>query len=84
MTVLPNGDVYACRRMESKVGNVLETSLYDLFTSAQMDVYRQFGRYEKCVKCELWGWCRGCAAVAQGYTGNHLAADPQCWKSIEE
>ena len=31
MTVLPTGDVYACRRMESKVGNVAENSLEELF-----------------------------------------------------
>ncbi len=32
ITILPNGDVYACRRMESRIGNVLEDNLYDLFT----------------------------------------------------
>lgn len=34
ITILPNGGVYACRRMESKVGNVTETDLYGIWTGA--------------------------------------------------
>ena len=32
LTILSDGAVYACRRMESKVGNALTDDLYDLFT----------------------------------------------------
>jgi radical SAM/SPASM domain protein of ACGX system len=83
MTILPNGDVYACRRMESKIGNVFETSMYDLFNGAELDEYRRFEKFEKCGKCELRGYCRGCPAVSFGYTGNMYAPDPQCWKEVE-
>lgn len=31
MTILPTGDVYACRRMESRIGNALTDSMADLF-----------------------------------------------------
>jgi radical SAM/SPASM domain protein of ACGX system len=82
LTVLPNGDVYACRRMESKVGNVAQDSLYDVFMSPQMEAKREFSQFEKCARCELAGWCRGCPAVAYGYTGNMYAADPQCWHEV--
>ena len=41
-TILPNGDAMACRRFESKVGNLFETPLYDLWTSPQMEYYRQY------------------------------------------
>jgi radical SAM/SPASM domain protein of ACGX system len=82
MTILPTGDVYACRRMESKIGNVLETSMFDLFNGAPLDAYRQFDQFEKCGRCELRGYCRGCPAVAFGYTGNLYAPDPQCWKEV--
>ena len=82
MTILPNGDVYACRRMESKTGNVFETSMYDLFLSNDMEKYRDFEKFEKCSKCELRGFCRGCPAVTYGYTGNMYAPDPQCWKAV--
>jgi radical SAM/SPASM domain protein of ACGX system len=80
LTILPRGEVYACRRMESNVGNVFNEKLYDIFTSNKMDVYRDYDRFEKCSKCELKRFCRGCPAVAFGYTGNFYAADPQCWK----
>ena len=82
LTILPKGDVYACRRMESKVGNVFEKPLYELFMSAEMNEYRQYDQMEKCSTCELLRWCRGCSAVSYGYTKNHLAADPQCWKDL--
>ena len=50
-----------------------------------------FGRYcptkaqrlEKCDRCKLRGWCRGCPAVAAGYTGNRYAPDPQCWMEVD-
>ena len=32
---------------------------------------------------KLLAFCRGCPAVASGKDGNFYAADPQCWKEIE-
>lgn len=84
MTILPTGDVYACRRMESKIGNVFETSMYELFVGNELEAYRQFDKFEKCSKCELRGYCRGCPAVTFGYTGNLYAPDPQCWKEYND
>lgn len=82
MTILPDGDIYACRRMESKVGNIFENSMHDIFLGCNMNNYRRFEKFEKCQNCELLGFCRGCPAVAYGYTGNMYAPDPQCWKEI--
>ena len=82
MTILPNGDVYACRRFESKVGNALKEPLYDIFMTKE-EIYRDYEKFEKCSKCELRGFCRGCPAVTYGSTGNFYGADPQCWKEIE-
>lgn len=82
LTILSDGAVYACRRMESKVGNALEDDLYDLFTGPKMDAYRVYENFEKCSKCELLRFCRGCPAVAKGYHGSMYAPDPQCWKAI--
>jgi radical SAM/SPASM domain protein of ACGX system len=82
LTILSDGSVYACRRMESRVGNALEDDLYDLFTGPKMDPYRIYENFEKCSKCELLRFCRGCPAVAKGYHGNMYAPDPQCWKVI--
>ncbi|MEE0026454.1 MAG: radical SAM/SPASM domain protein, ACGX system [Atopobiaceae bacterium] len=83
LTILPTGVVYACRRMESPVGDVTHESLVSIYYGERMDAYRDIGRFEKCVDCPLHGWCRGCPAVAFGYTGNRYAADPQCWRACE-
>lgn len=82
LTILPDGDIYACRRMDSVVGNVFRDRLADVFVSEKMDKYREFEKFEKCSKCELMRFCRGCPAVAYGYTHNSYSGDPQCWKVI--
>jgi radical SAM/SPASM domain protein of ACGX system len=82
ITILPNGDVYACRRMESKVGNVLDDRLANIWNCQTMNRFRDYGAFKKCGKCELLRFCRGCPAVACGATGDFYAADPQCWKEI--
>ena len=82
LTILPTGDVYACRRVQnSKVGNVWEDRLADVWISG-MEQYRDYGKFEKCAKCELLAWCRGCPAVASGKDCNFYGADPQCWKEV--
>lgn len=83
MTALPTGDVYACRRMESRIGNVREKIMFDLFTGQNMEAHREFSKFEKCNCCKLRGWCRGCPAVAAGYTGNRYAPDLQCWMEVD-
>jgi len=83
MTILPNGDIYACRRQDSRVGNAFADSLYEVFLGSEMDQFRKFDKFEKCSKCELLRFCRGCPAVAYGYTGNFYGADPQCWKEVQ-
>ena len=82
ITILPDGEIYACRRMESRVGNVNTDDLYKVWTGAAMNAYREYDRFEKCAKCELLTVCRGCPAVAYGYTHDAFAADPQCWKEV--
>ncbi|MBO6242779.1 MAG: SPASM domain-containing protein, partial [Butyrivibrio sp.] len=83
ITILPTGDVYACRRVaESKVGNVFEDRLKDLWVK-QVEEYRDYTRFSKCSKCKLLAWCRGCPAVAKGTYGDFYAEDPQCWADVE-
>lgn len=82
LTILPKGEIYACRRMESQVGNAFQEDLFDVFLSDKMETYRNYEKFEKCSHCELKQFCRGCPAVAFGSTGNFYAPDPQCWKQI--
>ncbi len=79
ITILPTGDIYACRRVaESKVGNVFEDRLADVWVT-NMECYREYTRFSKCAKCKLLAFCRGCPAVAKGTNGDFYSADPQCW-----
>ncbi len=80
-TISAEGRLMACRRMESYVGTV-EQPMYDVWNGPEMDRYRQHERMEKCSRCELLRFCRGCPAVAYGYHRSWLAPDPQCWKEI--
>ena len=83
LTILPTGEVYACRRVAgSVVGNVLEDRLADVWVCG-MEAYRDFAAFKKCARCELAAFCRGCPAVASGVAGGDFyAADPQCWKEV--
>ncbi len=83
LTILPNGDVMACRRFESRIGNALHESLYDIFNGTQIKKFREYERFDKCRNCELLRFCRGCPAVAYGYYHDFYAPDPQCWKANE-
>ena len=79
LTILPNGDVLACRRIpESKVGNALSEPLIRIW-HGPMNEYRDFSRFERCGRCRLLSWCRGCPAVAAGTYGSFYSPDPQCW-----
>ncbi|WP_415980103.1 radical SAM/SPASM domain protein, ACGX system [Faecalicoccus pleomorphus] len=82
MTVLPDGKVYACRRSDTLVGYVPQQSLYDIFLGKEMDEYRKYDYFEKCTKCELLRFCRGCPSVAKCVNGSFYSSDPQCWKDI--
>jgi radical SAM/SPASM domain protein of ACGX system len=82
LTILPTGDIYACRRVQnSRVGNVFEDRLADVWV-CRMEQYRDYDKFKKCSKCELKAWCRGCPAVASGKHGDFYDEDPQCWKEI--
>lgn len=80
-TITAKGELMACRRMESCVGTI-EEPMYDVWIGSKMDYYRQHERMEKCSRCELLRFCRGCPAVAYGYHHSWLAPDPQCWKQV--
>lgn len=79
LTILPNGDIFACRRVEnSKVGNIFEDRIADVWIE-EMENYREFENFNKCSRCKLLAWCRGCPAVAKGVNGDFYSDDPQCW-----
>jgi radical SAM/SPASM domain protein of ACGX system len=84
LSILADGTVYACRRFHSPIGKVPEQRLIDLFiNSEKLNTYRDLSAYKKCSFCPLLYVCRGCGAVAYGYSGSFFDPDPQCWYNID-
>lgn len=78
LVLLPDGDIHACRKFPSLLGNINNNSLaeiYDLGSAAQ---YRQ--RPTKCETCKIRLACGGCMAVV--YSHGHDVfndKDPYCF-----
>ena len=81
ITVLPDGEVHACRKLPSPLGNILENSLLELYDSEAAGRYR--AGTAACRACSLRPVCGGCLAVAHGRGLNIFQdRDPFCF--IEE
>ncbi len=84
LTILPDGQVMACRRAAgSVVGRLPEDDLWQIWM-VRMEKYRNFRRFKKCASCPLVSFCRGCPAVAMGETGDFYAPDLQYWFDPEK
>ena len=76
LTILPTGDVYACRRVQnSKVANVFTDQLADVWV-CQMERYRDYTKFEKCSKCELLAFCRAVLPWPAGKTEISMPQTP--------
>ncbi len=82
VTIQPNGDLYPCRRMPICVGNVMETSLAELYyTSELFHDLRRHRVSEGCEQCRFVGECRGgLRCLAYAVTGDPFKGDPGCWR----
>jgi selenobiotic family peptide radical SAM maturase len=77
-SILPNGDMHACRKFQSPIGNVLESSLLKLYNSEAAETYR-LGP-EECRGCKIRPVCGGCQAVIQSSGLDiTLNKDPYCF-----
>lgn len=70
VALLPDGEVHACRKFPSLLGNLHETSLISIYDSPKARTYR--ARPEGCRECRLQKQCGGCQAVAFGQGRNPL------------
>ncbi len=78
ITVLPDGEVHACRKFPSPIGNVLQNSLSEIYESQQARSYRAGCR--ACQSCAIRHACGGCLAVAYSLGLNPLEErDPYCF-----
>lgn len=87
ITIDARGDLFPCRRMPVKVGNVLETSLAELyFTSSLFCSLRDRETVsEGCEACDFKDKCRGgLKCLSYALTGSPFRADPGCWRAMAD
>ncbi|SHI77376.1 selenobiotic family peptide radical SAM maturase [Malonomonas rubra DSM 5091] len=78
VSLLPDGQVHACRKFPSLIGDMKQQSLQDIYYSAAAKAYRQ--GCKECDGCRLRANCGGCLAVAYGYGLDPLRQkDPACF-----
>ncbi len=78
VAVLPDGEVHACRKFPSSIGNIYETDLRTVYDSDTADRYRQ--GTGACTQCSLKYRCGGCMAVVHATGGNVFEdRDPLCF-----
>ncbi len=65
VSVLPDGEVHACRKFPSPLGNMLELGLEAVYTSESAARYRT--RPSACRSCEIRTVCGGCLAVSHSH-----------------
>ena len=79
VALLPDGEVLGCRKFPSRIGNLWDQSLEDIYHSREAISYRR--GMAACDGCPIRHVCGGCAACAQiPPTGLAQAVDPFCWR----
>ncbi|MCF8040004.1 MAG: SPASM domain-containing protein, partial [Desulfohalobiaceae bacterium] len=63
VSLLPDGEVHACRKFPSYLGNIFEQTFDDIYDSQQARAYR--AGPAACRDCSIRPVCRGCPAVIQ-------------------
>ena len=83
----PNGDVYPCRRMPVRAGNVLRTPLREVYDRSDLLVALRT-RSEACTGCTSCAFARLCRGglkcLAHALHGDPFAGDPGCWLRGED
>jgi len=84
-TVLPNGDIYPCRRLPIYSGNLLKQSFKEIYNSKVFQKLRDVNNINNtCKNCPYFAYCRGGAKCqSYAYFGNPFAPDYQCWRIFE-
>ncbi len=78
VSLLPDGEVHACRKLPSLLGNLHEQTLLEIYRSPLAAAFRQGS--SACRPCPLRPVCRGCPAVVAGLGGDIFTTiDPYCF-----
>ncbi len=78
LCVLPDGELHACRKFPSLIGNIYEKNISELYDSKRAEQYR--AGCLACRACKIRPACGGCLAVAHGFGLNIFEdRDPYCF-----
>ncbi len=80
VAVLPDGEVHACRKMPSLIGNIYQERLNDIYYGSAARRFRDGS--ESCSNCPVRPVCGGCPAVSYGF-GHDIfnEPDPYCFRN---
>ena len=78
--IMPQGDVFPCRRFPFSIGNLVDAPLKSIWEKSEI-LAKLRKRENLKGRCRNCGWqeCRGCRSLAFSLTGDFLAEDPHCW-----
>ena len=78
VALLPNGEVHACRKFPSPIGNAYERTLLETYDGRAAERYRQGST--ACEGCPIRKRCGGCMAVTHGAGLDPFTdRDPHCF-----
>ena len=78
VSLLSDGEVHACRKMPSLIGNLYKESLSDIYDSEIANRYRMGS--SACAECSIRPVCGGCLAVTMSYGLDIFTEkDPMCF-----
>jgi radical SAM protein with 4Fe4S-binding SPASM domain len=79
LCIMPDGNVFPCRRFPISIGNLLQDSLGQLWQKSEiLEALRKKENLKgKCGRCGLRD-CRGCRSLALSLSGDYLEEDPLC------
>ena len=76
--LLPDGEVHACRKFPSLIGNLFTSGLEEIYEGMAAQRYRQGSA--ACRECPIRPVCGGCLAVTHGFGRDIFAErDPYCF-----
>ncbi len=81
LTIQPNGDVYPCRRMPIKIGNLFDAPLFEIYKQHFLLQQLRATKISKgCTSCCYQRHCRGgLKCLSYALNGDPFQADPGCW-----
>lgn len=81
LTLLSDGTVLSCRRVNTAIGKVPEQKMADIWLQSKfLAEVRDNSSFKWCKECKYNTWCLGCPAIAAALHGDLFGDDPQCWR----